>query len=388
MSDVEAEAVDVLVAEMADDPAVDAEVAAPTGEPCEWCGAPIESGDKFCPGCGQSISLPAAATAAPDEAPAVAEEVVVAAELVPAATSFECDNCGSRLAAGTEQRSYVCPFCDSTYVTQLPPELSGRQEPEFVIGFSVTREAALAMFHAWMNEGSWIRPGDLRRRRIDDKLQGVYLPFWSFSMLARSEWSAEVGEYWYETETFWTTDSKGKRVRKTRRVRRTEWWPLDGKHHRYYSGYLVSGSRGLPQRDAERIKPFQLPALKRYEPFYLAGWLCEEYSVGRDEALKVSKSEFYRREQANVARFLPGDTHRQLDVSTRFSDVNSDLCLLPVYLLSYRYKEKVYRFLVNGQTGKCAGEKPVSWKRITAIVGGVAAAIALVIVLMMLLANL
>ena len=204
-----------------------------------------------------------------------------------------------------------------------------------------------------------------------DKQKGVYLPFWSFSMLGHSQWSATIGEYWYRTETYTTTDSNGKTVTRTRQVRETEWWPLSGRHHRYYSGYLVSGSRGLPQDWAERIKPFNLPALKRYEPYYLAGWLCEEYSVDHNDAKNSSQQEFYRREQANVARFLPGNTHRGLDVHTQFDNINSDLCLLPVYVLTYRYKEKLYRFLVNGQTGKIAGDKPLSWKRISGVLGAI-----------------
>ena len=66
--------------------------------------------------------------------------------------------------------------------------------------------------------------------------------------------------------------------------------------------------------------------------------------------------------------FLPGDTHSQLQVSTDFSDINSDLILLPIYLLSYRYQDKVYRFLLNGQTGKLDGDKPYSTRRIAAAV--------------------
>ena len=134
---------------------------------------------------------------------------------------------------------------------------------------------------------------------------------------------------------------------------------------------MVSGSQGLSQQDAERIKPFNLPALKRYEPYYLAGWLCEEYSIQREAALQTCQDEFYRREQRQVAQFLPGDTHCNLQVSTSFSSVNSDLCLLPIYILSYRYRDKLYRFLLNGQTGKLAGDKPISWRRILALVAAI-----------------
>jgi len=265
---------------------------------------------------------------------------------------------------------------------------SQRQRPEFVIGFAVTKEQAQEKFAQWIKENAWYRPGDLGLASTAEKQRGVYLPFWSFSMLAESTWQSSIGEYWYRTETYTTTDSDGKTVTRTRQVRETEWWPLSGNHHHYYSGYLVSGSRGLPQADAERIKPFQLPALKRYEPYFLAGWFSEEYSVERETALSLCQQEFYRREQNNVGAFLPGNTYRDLQVSTRFSQINSDLCLLPVYVLSYRYQDKIYRFLVNGQTGKTAGDKPVSYKRIWTAVGGGAGLLLLIVMIILLLLSL
>jgi len=64
-------------------------------------------------------------------------------------------------------------------------------------------------------------------------------------------------------------------------------------------------------------------------------------------------------------------------VDTGFSDVNSDLILLPVYLLSYRYGEKLYRFMINGQTGKVFGKVPLSWAKIGLIAAGILALIIL-----------
>ena len=80
--------------------------------------------------------------------------------------------------------------------------------------------------------------------------------------------------------------------------------------------------------------------------------------------VRLSEAEFRRREQAAIAAFLPGDTHSRLQVDTHFSKVNSDLILVPIYLRSYRYKGKLYRALINGQTGKIAGQKPLSPTRI------------------------
>jgi hypothetical protein len=336
------------------EPTATDEIPAEQSMPCIHCGSPVEKFDQFCPACG---GRQAAKTETADPPPSEQRH-------------FQCKNCGSEVAVDPQQRSYICAFCDSTYVVELPQESNGRQPPEFVVPFAITLEEAQKKFQQWIRAGGLFRPGDLHQAKIEEKLRGVYLPFWSFSMLAKSRWSASIGEHWYRTETY-TTTQNGKTVTKTRTVTETEWWPLDGRHHRYYSGYLVSASRGLSQRDAERVKPFHLPALRRYRPDFLAGWLSEIYSVQREEALVSCQQEFVRREQNNIAAHMPGDKHRGLSVKTSFSRINSDLILLPIFLLSYRHGDRLFRFMVNGQTGRVAGDKPLSpWKiGIATIVG-------------------
>lgn len=282
--------------------------------------------------------------------------------------TFECQNCGSQVATSVEQRSYICPFCDSAYVTEIPVSRSGRQRPEFIIGFGVTAYEAQQKYYEWLGKNSWLRPGDLAQKAIAEKQKGVYLPFWHFSMFADSDWHCNIGEYWYRTETYTTRNSEGKTVTKTRRVQETEWFPLSGEHHRYYYGYLVAATKGITPQEAQAIQPFQLSSLSRYRPYFLAGWMAEEYSVEMDGAIQESKTEFRRRQEQEVRRFLPGDTVSGLSVSTTFKVNGSDLILLPVHVLSYRYKDRVYRFLVNGQTGKVVGEKPWSGKRIASLV--------------------
>jgi hypothetical protein len=340
---------------LASRPTVNDAAPAVHARPCVQCGAPVETADRFCPACGS-------------EQPAAAK----AKEPAPAAQQyFQCKNCGAQVALDPDQRSYTCSFCDSNFVVTFTPQQTGRQTPEFVIGFAIPAEDALKHFRRWLGSNSWFRPRDLQLSQVEGKLRGVYIPFWSFSMLAESRWSASIGEHWTRTETYTTTED-GKTVTHTRQVVETEWWDLSGGHHQYYSGYLISGSRGLTQKDADRIFPFHLPALKRYAPYFLAGWLCEEYSVERDAAEQTSKQAFADLERKNISDFLPGDTHSGLEISTQFREIGSDLILLPIYLLSYRYGNKLYRFLLNGQTGKAAGDKPLSpWRVGAALVAAI-----------------
>ncbi len=329
---------------------------------CDSCGAPVEPHDKFCQACGTPQPVEQEVAATPQK-------------------HLRCDSCGAQITIDPQERSYTCPFCDSTYVVELDTPETGRQPPEFVIGFAITPDAALEKFHEWLGAGGWFRPSDLKMAQIDQRLRGVYLPFWSFSLLAYSQWSASVGEHWYRTETY-TVTVNGKTETRTRQVQETEWWQLAGQFHHYYNGYLVSASRGLSQQDADRISPFQLPALKRYSPSFLAGWACEEYQIERDQALETTQRWCRDQQQKNIGGFLPGDTHRSIVANTTFSDINSDLILLPVYVLSYRYRDKLYRFLLNGQTGKTVGDKPLSYRRIAAtVVVSIVAVVGLIAIL-------
>jgi hypothetical protein len=151
---------------------------------------------------------------------------------------------------------------------------------------------------------------------------------------------------------------------------------------------MVSASKGLPQREALAIQPYRLNSMMRFRPHFLAGWILEEYSLTREEALGVAKSEFMKREKESIARFLPGDTYSNLNVSTNFEEGDTDLVLLPVHVMAYQYRGQVYRFLVNGQTGKVYGEKPWSTKRIIAAIIAVGLLILIGVLLVTLVSNL
>ncbi|WP_153557408.1 zinc ribbon domain-containing protein [Roseimaritima sediminicola] len=348
---------------------VDAPLAAGAA-PCTRCGNPLSPGDQYCAACGQETEQAAGEQVASEAA---------------AARFLRCETCGAEIRTEALQRSYVCPFCDSTYVVEFTPDASQRRRPEFVLGFAITRQRAQQEFRRWLRTNRWLRPGDLTQAAIEEKQQGVYLPFWTFSTHVSSRWRASIGEYWYETVVRRVRGSDGKMTTRTERVRHTEWWPLTGRHQRYYAGFLVSASRGLSQAEAQQLQPFPLTALVRYQPSYLAGWMSEEYVIDHDQAWQLCQQHFQTLEKRNIAAFLPGDEHRQLQVHSRFEQTGIDLVLLPVHVLSYRYHDRVFRFLVNGYTGQFVGQKPVSGRRVAALVVAILLGIAVLVGLFLLL---
>jgi hypothetical protein len=324
---------------------------------CPGCSDPVDVGENFCGVCGRDLRELQAAVAgdAPEEGRRL----------------LSCQACGSALSVGGDARSVQCPFCKSPQVVDLPPS-DDRPDPEFILGFANTEDVARERFRRWVRKGGLTVPGDLARAATLAEVHGVYVPFWGFSVRADSEFDCRIGEYWYRTETY-TTVVNGKTVTRTRTVRETEWFPFSGSYHGYHNRYLVSGSQGLDQGLADAIMPFDLCALHRYQPSFLAGWMAEEASVAEADAMDVSNRHFRAEEARRVAGFLPGDTQRGLEVQTDFSQATSDLLLLPLWILVYDYRGKRYRFVMNGQTGALSGTRPrVYWKIVVLVLGALA----------------
>ena len=67
--------------------------------------------------------------------------------------------------------------------------------------------------------------------------------------------------------------------------------------------------------------------------------------------------------RAMCAAQIPGDTYRNLQIHPVYSGRTFKHILVPVWLLTYNFGAKAYQVVVNGVTGRMAGEYPKSaWK--------------------------
>ena len=197
--------------------------------------------------------------------------------------------------------------------------------------------------------------------------RGVYLPAYLYGARARADYRAQIGENYTETETYTTTDSKGKSVTRTRTVVKTEWRSLSGLRDSYVLDVVVTASRGVPNQELEAIEPFDLRALRRYSPALLSGWIAEEPSLLREQCVAQAHGEAEDGIGRELDGFMPGDSHRALEYRVAVEDETADLVLLPLWVFAVRYAEDKppVRILLNGQTGSIGGRVPLSAIKIT-----------------------
>jgi hypothetical protein len=88
------------------------------------------------------------------------------------------------------------------------------------------------------------------------------------------------------------------------------------------------------------------------------------------DAAKASEDAMTRKTYAMCSAAVPGDTQRNLQIHPTFSKRTFKHILVPVWLLTYTYGPRVFHVIVNGYTGRMAGEYPKSpWKVALLIIG-------------------
>lgn len=277
---------------------------------------------------------------------------------------LECQSCGARVEIEADRRTGKCLYCGSPQVVDRPPT-ADRPNPELAIGFALPPEKALEVARRWV-KGAFFAPQSFRKAAVEE-IRGLYVPTYLYSAIAHSQYSAQIGENYTVTETYTTTDSKGRTVTRTRTKTKTEWRSLQGLHSIYVSDHVVTASRGIPNDELEAIEPFDFRDLRRFDPILLSGWGAEEPSYAPAQCVELARGEAAAQVGRMLGGFMPGDSHRSLQHSTRFDGEDLRLAMMPVWVLPVRYdpEKPPVRLLVNGQTGKITGKPPKSWVKIT-----------------------
>ena len=342
--------------------------------PCTSCGADMRydpaAGQLTCDHCGHSE--PADQRAAP---PAIVEQdfrAAIEARLPEAETeetrTSTCPNCGARVEFSQDTHALECPFCATPVVIDTGTH---RQiKPRAVLPFALSERQAREAMNGWLGR-LWFAPNGLKDyARKGRKMQGIYVPYWTYDADTKSSYRGERGDDYYVTKTV-QRDGKSMQVRE----RRTRWSNASGRVARFFDDVLVLASRALPARFTDALQPWDLSALTPYSVEFLAGFRAEAYTIELSEGYEAARAQMDAIIARDVRFAIGGDRQRVHAINTNVSAVTFKHILLPVWMAAYKYRGKSYRFVVNGQTGKVRGERPWSaWKIAFAVVFGLLAA--------------
>ncbi|MFS8084669.1 MAG: zinc ribbon domain-containing protein, partial [Acidobacteriota bacterium] len=149
----------------------------------------------------------------------------------------------------------------------------------------------------------------------------------------------------------------------------------------FFDDELVCASVGVKASLMRGVEPF--PTTNHLVPYsagFVTGWTVERYQIDLIGAAKNSRAQMEGELRALCAAAVPGDTQRNLQIESRWNGQTFKHILVPTWLLTYHYGARPYQVIINGCTGRIAGEYPKSWIKIALAV--VAALIVVTIVML------
>jgi DNA-directed RNA polymerase subunit RPC12/RpoP len=279
-------------------------------------------------------------------------------------STVKCTNCAASTTLKPNVTSSNCPYCDTPLVIQNA-STSSIIKPSYLLPFKIDRKKSTELFISWA-AGLWFAPSKIKdyAQHSAEKLNGIYVPYWTYDSNTISKYTGARGTYYYVTESY--TDSQGKS--QTRQVRKTSWTPAYGTVYKSFDDVLVVASKSLPEKLANDLEPWDLADLNSYNDNYLSGFVTESYQLNVKEGFAKAKIRMDSSIYSAVRTDIGGDTQDISSVTTIYNDISFKHILLPVWLSSYKFKGKVYHFLVNARTGEVQGERPYSVLKIAALV--------------------
>lgn len=259
--------------------------------------------------------------------------------------AFTCSSCGAQLVCDENTMATECCYCGNP--TMLPSRFEGMLRPDFVIPFKKTKEEAVAALKEFY-KGKKLLPAAFTANNRVEAIQAMYVPFWLFdsSVTASGTYHATSDSVIETQDEIITTTMHYDCVR-------------EGKMS--FENIPVDGSKKMADDFMESIEPFDYSEMVPFSTAYLTGYLADKYDVDAEEAVSRADERVVKSAEGCLEATVTGYTMvRDNGDCAVMKDKNAvHYAMAPVWILTTRYEDKPYTFMMNGQTGKFVGSLPI-----------------------------
>lgn len=274
-------------------------------------------------------------------------------------TAYTCSQCGGEIIADSNEAAAFCSYCGAS--TVLESRIKQIRKPDYIIPFSVDKASCARAFNKKL-KGSLFAPSNLCNENNITNFRGIYMPYWIYS---------------FKKDGIATTTG----VKRYRRGNYdyTEHYDISVPVNYDYAGVGFDASSSFADNLSQAIAPYDTGKTSNFTPAYLSGFYADVSDVPSNtyevEAGKAVANECAQRVRSNLR---PGlgivPDLAKLNASMQGSCYRRDLGYFPVWFMSYRTdtvdgEDRICYMVVNGQTGRAAGDVPVSLNKYLVAVG-------------------
>jgi hypothetical protein len=311
---------------------------------CDRCDSPLERDDLRCAICSKA-------------APAVAVTDRPEAHI----DVLRCDGCGAAMTYTVQAQAPQCAFCGSVVHVERPED--PLEQTRHFLPFTVDRATAESSFRSWLRGLGWFRPSDLLSASRIESLRALWWVGWAFDAQAVAGWTAD--------------SDLG--------ARKADWAPHAGRHQLDFDDVVVSASRGLDETEvAHLVGSYDLSSATPNPDGAGADAVIEQFDVQRSLARRRITAVIERIARQRLTEgAIPGQRFRNLHVAILLRRLVTGRYAFPAHVMAYRYKGRLYRFVLSGQNETCMlGKAPYSTTKILAVVLGGIGVLGLIVLLL------
>ena len=246
---------------------------------------------------------------------------------------MRCTACGAELAVNGTETSTFCAYCGQATVVQ--DRVDDYLKPDFIIPFKVTRDDAEKIIRTQLNKGFFV-PKGIKNFEVE-KIRGIYVPFWLFDM------------HYSDRQFYKYSKKQGKTT-----VTRYEYFEAKT----FFKQLTLDASLNLNDDSSARLEPYDMRQLVEFDMAYLSGYYSDRFDVGVADITGnavLRAGELFNEQAMKEIKHKTGKLVKQ---DPDFNVSKTEYALLPAWFLSFKYDDKPYTILVNGQTGKMVGAVP------------------------------
>ncbi len=272
--------------------------------------------------------------------------------------AYICNHCGAEIITDATTSASECPYCNSPII--IAPQLTGGLRPDVVIPFKIQKEQAEKALQDFY-KGKLFLPKEFKKGNRIKEIKGVYIPFWLFdcSVGANLTYNATRVTHWQDSSYEYT---------------KTDRYKIWRSGSLSFEKIPADASSKMDDAYMDAIEPYNYADLVDFDAAYLSGYMADRYDVTVEQNTPRINSRIEATTVDTFRQSISGYTTVTPDTKNiGVSNGKAKYALLPVWMLSTKYKDKMYTFAMNGQTGKLVGSLPVDKKKYWGCLLGIAA---------------
>ena len=257
---------------------------------------------------------------------------------------YVCSHCGAEVITSDTESSTFCVYCGNPAI--VFNRVSQEYRPDGLVPFQITKEEAVKYIKLRFLKNPII-PKEIKSKCVPENLRGIYVPYWI------------VNADFTEADYIKGEVKRGKRTE-------TRYYSRAGEVQ--FKNIPIDGSNILNDDISRKLEPFYLEEAKDFDEDYLNGFYSNTSDLNYFDLRASTAYRCHKLFEDEVVKTIKAKNIKIMD-SIYHVDIHDDpiYMMMPVWFFTFKYDNKPYTILVNGQTGKVVGTMPWQKKKVYSI---------------------